>query len=259
MPLKAILLSGVGIIAAATLGLTIATQSTASPEPNELDKEVMTEMVREILVENPDIIIDALDAYSAQQRQLEEQQMAQIIEQYRPALLSAEHGAAYGASDAERKVVVVELFDYHCTFCKKATNYVRQLPEKDKTIQVIFRELPILREESEIAARHSLAARAQGKYKEYHWAMMGTSGVLTEKRMDNIAKNLGINVKALDSETKTPAVQEAINETLTIAQALNVTGTPTFIILTPEGDFSAVVSGFDQPAIEAAIAEAKTQ
>ncbi len=256
-PVKAALLGVAGIIAAVSLGLNLANQSNAGEDSKPLGKQELTEMVREILLENPDMIVDALDAYSADQSAQEERAIAQKLAKHRPALLSAENGFAYGASDETREVVVVELFDYHCGFCKKAADFVHDLPETEKGVQIILRELPILRDESNRAAEASLAAREQGKYFDFHWAMMGSKGVLTDGQIANHAQSVGLDIERLKKDSSSEAVTNAILETYDIARDIGVTGTPTFIVLSVEGDFARIIGGYDPDGVIQAIKDAR--
>ena len=134
---------------------------------------------------------------------------------------------------------------------------VMDLVRNDKAVKVVFRELPILREESDYAAEVSLAAREQGKFLDFHNAMMQASGVLTKERIHDIARKQGLNVDKLQAAAKNNIVPAAIAQNHAIAREIGVEGTPTFIIATLDGAYIDFVPGFDQQVIKDKIAEAK--
>jgi len=227
------------------------TRSTTAFTTDE--EQAVRAIVRNYLLEHPEVLVEAMQAFDRKQ----ETARLDLAKSKIAALVAPEHGYVAGANPATAQVAVIELFDYHCGFCKKATGLVRELTKSDPAVKVIFRELPILREESEYAAKAALAARAQGKYQEFHFAMMESTGVLTKERVEEIAKSKGIDLARLHADISSRAVKESIEETERIARDLDVDGTPTFIIASLNGDFVEVVGGFSPERVADAIAEAK--
>lgn len=235
---------------------TAAVPAPAKPSTTSFDaaeEQAVRAIVRNYLIEHPEVLVEAMRAYDSKQ----EMARLDLAKSKVAALSSPEHGYVAGANPAAAQVAVIELFDYHCGYCKKAVGLVRELTKSDPAVKVVFRELPILREESEYAAKAALAARAQGKYQELHFAMMSATGVLTKERVEEIAKSNGIDVARLKADMASKAVKESIEETEKVARDLEVDGTPTFIIASLNGDFVDVVAGFSAERVTAAIAEAK--
>jgi protein-disulfide isomerase len=121
----------------------------------------------------------------------------------------------------------------------------------------VFRELPILREESAYAAEMALASREQGKFLDFHFAMMNATGTLTKDRVLSIAKQTGLNTAALEKAQKDPSVDEAIRSNKLLAQSMGAEGTPTFIIAAVDGSYVNVIEGYSEEAVRDSIAKAK--
>lgn len=267
---------GAALAAAVVLGATIvafgnaqtsAPASAADAAPREdrarpalfadAEEAEIQAIIRDYLLDNPEVILEAVQGYQVRQREKEEAAAIDGARENLQALLNEADGYAIGADTAKARVAVIEMFDYHCGHCKSAMGLVQDLARKDPAVKVVFRELPILREESELAARAALAARKQGKYAEMYFAMMGASGVLNQDRINDIARSKGLDVAALEKAMNAPEVSRAIDETHKIADAMGVDGTPAFIIASLNGDYLKVIPGYNEDAIRQAIAEAK--
>lgn len=246
-------LLGAFILGASFMAYSSAQDDTAqSTAPRErvstsfsgLQEEEIGAIIREYLMENPEVIIEAVNAYSERERLAEATRTRENALANIDALLSAEYGFVAGKNPEKAKVAVIEMFDYHCGFCKRATPLVQEITEKDADVKMIFRELPILREESNYAAEVSLAARDQGKFLDLHFAMMDAKGVLTKERIHEIAEKNGIDVAKLDQVARQPKVEKAIINTRVIADEIGINGTPAFIVAAVDGSYVEVVTGF---------------
>ena len=237
--------------------MSSAPKERVSTSFSDLEEEEIGEIVRAYLLENPEVIIEAVNEYSARERQAAALRAREGAAANLSALLSEENGFVTGKKPDTARVAVIEMFDYHCGYCKRATSLVREIADSDDDVKVIFRELPILREESEYAAEISLAAREQGKFLDMHFAMMDAKGVLTKERIHDIAEKEGVNVAKLERDAQKPGVARAIIEGHEIAEQAGVNGTPAFIIAAVDGSYIDVVSGYYPDELRAKIEEAK--
>jgi hypothetical protein len=105
--------------------------------------------VRSYLLEHPEVLPEAMDRLRAREA-------AQAVDRNREALETPFHGAWAGAADAD--VVLVEFFDYACSFCRASNSDVERLLREDSRLKVVWREYPVLGPSSEEAAIASLAA-----------------------------------------------------------------------------------------------------
>ncbi len=226
----------------------------ANAEFSTAQEDAIRDVVREFIRENPEFVIETLNDFARSQ------QLASIEEATAlalPTLLSSEGGFVAKKAKGEATVAVIEFFDYHCGFCKRANGVVQDLTKDDPAVQVVFRELPILREESQVAASFALAARDQDKYVDLHFAMMGAKGVIDEDRAIKIADKLGLDVQALKRRADAPDIVEELTLNREIARDLGFDGTPSFIVTSLKGDYMEIIPGFDKEALLKAIKEAK--
>ncbi|WP_306253913.1 DsbA family protein [Parvularcula sp. IMCC14364] len=245
------------LVAAAALGTSVISGSQAQFSGKDQDRAALEETIRTYILENPEIIAQALDRYAEQEALFEEARIQENLSGHLPALLGSEDGYIMGAQGDAAKVAVIELFDYHCGYCKSAADYVAKMIETEDDVQFVFRELPILREESEYAAKIALAAREQGRYSDLHFALMDASGLLDEKRIDDIAKKAGLNLGSLHSSRDSAALDEVLERTLEIAIDIGLTGTPSFIVASTDGAYTRIIPYWDAQELEEAIEEAR--
>lgn len=199
----------------------------ASAEP-QLSPEEIKKLALEAILENPEIIQEAIERLEqiAVDRQREE--IATIITERRGELERDENAPVLGNPDGD--VTIVEFFDYNCPYCKRVKPQITALLEQDNNVRLVYREWPILGPGSVYAARAALASRKQGKYEEFHWALMGLKSRAEERSVLQAAKSVGLDIKKLEADMDTPEVDQHIGLSMELAQVLNITGTPTFIV-----------------------------
>lgn len=224
---------------------------------SDLQEDEIRELVRDYLLRNPEVIIEAVNEYSRRQREVADAQARAIAADSLSALLDPKGGFVAGKKPENAKIAVVEFYDYHCGYCKRAAPLMKDLIAKESDVKVVFRELPVLREESDYVAEMSLAAREQDKFLDFHFAMMEASGVLTPERVKEISKKAGLDVKALEKARENRAIPATINESQVLAGGMGLDGTPAFIIASVDGSYVDVVPGFRADAILASIDEAR--
>ncbi len=237
--------------------LTVTDRAPLETSFSDLQEDEIRALVHEYLMTNPEVIIEAVNEYSRRQYEISQRRAEDGARKHLAALLDPEHGFVAGKNPDKAKVAVIEVFDYHCSYCKRAAPLVKALMEKEKDIKVVFREYPILREESDYAAEIALAAREQGKFIDMHFAMMEAPGTLTKDRIASIAKKEGVNFGKLEKARQDPSVAVAISETLKIVRDMGVDGTPAFIVASLEGDYVSVIQGFDPEKLMQSIDEAR--
>lgn len=221
------------LIGLSTLGGSPATASAADDAFSEAQKAALASFIEDYLVKNPDVVVKALTEYQKKQESAEQGQFVQKYQDKKDALLN---GGAPFAGNPAGDVTIVEFFDYNCGYCKKALDDVVKLLDTDKKLKVIFIDMPILSPASQDAARWALAAGKQGKYYEFHVALMKGSEPKNETGFEAIAQKLSLDMDKLKKDADSKEVREAIEKNLSIARELGIRGTPGFIIgdiLTP--------------------------
>ncbi len=212
-------------IMAMAIGLAIAPfASTAQDLTDERVKELALQAIRE----NPQIIMEAVQLLEAEQAAAQSQAQAEVLNNERQLLERDPNAPVLGNPDGD--VTVVEFFDYNCPYCKRAMAEVQGLLEGDENVRLVYREWPILGDGSVFAAKAALAAREQGKYEEFHWALMGMQGRAEEASVMRIADEVGLDAERLREDMEAPEIQEHIATSMRLTQALGFNGTPSFVI-----------------------------
>lgn len=240
-----------GMIAALALaagvgGTLFATQSGAvtGGAVATADRAAIEAIVREYILTHPEILPEAM-------QNLERREAAKQVGTNRAKLETPFAGAWQGAADAD--VTLVEFFDYSCGYCRAAHPDVERLLAEDPKLKIVYRELPILGEDSQKAALISLAVAQQGApaYAAFHkamWAAGRPSAVSVEQAL----RAAGLDPAKVQPSADTTAVRGEIESNLGLQRTLALSGTPSWII----GD--QVINGavgYDE--LKSAIAEAR--
>lgn len=194
----------------------------------DLTDERIKELALQAILENPQIIMDAVAILEEERLAAQAAASAQVLQQQRDMLEADPNAPFVGA--AEPSAVVVEFFDYNCPYCKRSAGDVKALLESDAEVRVVFREWPILGEGSVFAARAALAAREQGKYLEMHDGLMAMRGRAEEASVLALAREIGLDIDRLVQDMEGEAVTAHIETSRGLAQALGITGTPAFVV-----------------------------
>jgi protein-disulfide isomerase len=217
--------------------LLLASAPASAQRFNAQEQAEIRAIMREYLVNNPDVLREALDA-------LESRVSAERWQQIR----SDPRDFAIGPANAP--IVIVEFFDYRCPYCHAALEWVIDLTRTRRDVRVIFKELPILGDESMEASRASIAAMPQGRYWAFHQALMSFRGDLTSQQIDRLARQSGVDVARMRRSMESPEIMRLLEENRSHAIEYNISGTPGFVI---NGE---LVPGFNQPVLEERIREA---
>jgi protein-disulfide isomerase len=152
----------------------------------------------------------------------------QAVVAHRDALQNDPHSPVIG--DPHGDVTIVEFFDYACPFCKAAQPRLEQALRADPHVRLILKEFPILTPESQIAARASLAAMRQHKYREFHEALMAYRGDWGEEAIFGTARRVGLDMNRLRRDMQSPEIANEIIANFNLARALRIFDTPGFVV-----------------------------
>jgi len=216
---------------ALALGLAAAPQAgsaqDAQPPFDATQSEAIEALVRQYILEHPEVVVEALQRYEQQQRAAEAERQAAAIVALADQLTADPRDPVIGNPDGD--VTLVEFFDYRCGYCKRMTGVLAQLVDEDPNLRVVMKEFPILSRESGQAARAALAGLRQDKYEAFHFALM-EGGALTDDEILAIAASVGLDTDELQDAMRDPAIGAALRDNLALAEKIGITGTPAFIV-----------------------------
>ncbi len=208
--------------------LMLAPDSALADEFDAKQRDEIGVVVREYLLKNPEILLEVSKELERRQQVAEEQQREIAVAQHATELFHSK--SDFVAGNTKGDVTMVEFFDYNCSWCKKGLPEVLSLIEGDNNLRIVMKEFPIFGEASEYAARAALASKQQGKYWQFHLAMLGHEGKLAKEDVDRIAVGQGLDLATLHNDMESPEIAEIIDRNQKLAQALAINGTPAFII-----------------------------
>lgn len=198
--------------------------------------------VRAYLLEHPEVIEEAMG-------KLQEKRAQQALDAARAAL--PKHRAALErdprdfVANPSGAITVTEFYDYQCTYCKAAAPEVLQLIADNPDVRFVFKEMPIFGAVSNQAAASNLAA-GDRTYLELYKRFFAAEH-LDAAAIDQALTEVGLNPDYIKQRAASPNPQRHLLDNHTLASALGIEGTPTFVI----GD--QVIPGADIPALKAAI------
>lgn len=206
------------------------TGASANEEKTNFNRSEIETIVRDYLLSNPQIMLDVQTALQEKQRELQQKAVLEVIETSSDELFKSEYDGVIG--NPEGDVTVVEFFDYNCGFCKRAQTDMETLVKNDSNIRFVLKEFPILSEDSHKAHVVSMAVHlmAPEKYTEFHKLLLGGSERSTEETAIKVALSLGLDEKNLRQHMQDPRIAKAFSQTYQLAEQLQITGTPGYVI-----------------------------
>ncbi|OQM75652.1 DsbA family protein [Manganibacter manganicus] len=210
---------------------TFAMLVASSPAfAQSVDRAEVEKIVREYILQNPEIIEDALTELETRAQATQAQARSQAILAEADALLRSGDDVILGNPDGD--VTLVEFFDFNCGYCKRAAPDVKALVAEDSKLRIVLKDFPILGPGSVEAAKVALAVKrleGNAKARDFHVRLMEMQGQINAGRALDLAEDMGLDRKRISEEMATPAIEAIISTNLALAQRLGLTGTPSFI------------------------------
>jgi protein-disulfide isomerase len=228
---------------ACALLAAVPLHSIGAAEFTPEQRQAIEAIIHDYVMKNPDVLVEAL-------REAEDAKAQQAFSDHRHEIF--DDPATPVGGNPEGDVTIVEFFDYRCPYCKQVQPSLQALLEEDRKLRFIYKEMPVLGAASVTAAHAALAARLQGKYEHFHAAMMATKGQITDEAVYQVAGSVGLDVDRLKRDMAAPEIEQALKANLALASALEIRGTPGFII----GDH-IVPGAIDLEALKNLVADAR--
>lgn len=208
----------------------LAEESAKPPvQAAAIDAAVLNPMIESYLLGDPRILQRMSVALDTTLREEEQAMASSAIAQMRDAIFNDPGQVVLGNPDGD--VTLVEFFDYNCGYCRSALPDLATLLAEDPNLRVVLKEFPILSNESIDAARIGVLVGDAGvDYWAFHEALFTSRGQVDKQVALDAAAALGLNPVTLELDMGTETVAQTIQTSYEIAKALNITGTPTYII-----------------------------
>jgi protein-disulfide isomerase len=98
-------------------------------------------------------------------------------------------------------------------------------------VKLVFKNFPLKRHQYAMkAAIAAMAAGKQGKFWEFHDKLFLEYNKLSDQKIKDIAKSLGLNMADFEKQMKNPEVLTQIEKDIIDGRRANITGTPTVFV-----------------------------
>ena len=105
------------------------------------------------------------------------------------------------------------------------------LEKYPKEAKLAIKQYPLpMHDYARKAATAALAASKQGKFWEMHSKLFANQQSLSDAKVEEIAKELALDVKKFNEDQKDPAIASQIDGDMNQASAINVPGTPAIYV-----------------------------
>ncbi|MBN8632237.1 MAG: thioredoxin domain-containing protein [Rhodobacterales bacterium] len=205
--------------------------STADSAMTEAERTAFRAEVRAYLLENPEVLIEAMTVLQQREEDAGLARDSQFITANHDLMFANANDWVGGNPDGD--ITLVEFMDYRCGYCRKAYEEVDKLIKTDGKIRFVVKEFPILGEASMLSAQFAIALRqlhGDEAYAKAHDTLMTLRGEPTPETLARVATDLGLDPKPIMDRMKAPEVQAVIQANYALAEQLDITGTPAFIV-----------------------------
>ncbi len=205
--------------------------SSAAQDLSPGQRAQFESVIKDYLMKNPEIVRDAMLELDRKEKDAENQSRLKITADKNSPLYTSANNVVVGNPKGD--VTLVEFFDYNCGYCKKAVPDMQKLIENDKNVRIILRDMPILSAGSLEASKVALAVKAQftpEKFWDFHTKLMLTRGAIAEAQALAVAKDAGADMDKLSKDLKAANITMILEENSKMSDALNITGTPTYVL-----------------------------
>ncbi len=131
-------------------------------------------------------------------------------------------------------VAIVEFSDFQCPFCGRFYSVIKDVlgayPDK---VRVIIKNFPLpFHPNARPAAKLAMAANEQGKFQGMMESLLDNGGDVSDAKVKEYAKKLGLNYNQLmaDYKNKDAQWEKQIRDDMQLGSSVDVRGTPTFYL-----------------------------
>ena len=209
------------ILIAICLVLTTMVPSLAKADLDATDRATLNSIIEDFIRNNPEIVRDTLIALAAREEtQRKQTGLAKLRDDQGDPVMGNANGT----------ITLYEFSDYNCGYCKRVFEPIQQLVRDNPDVRLVIKEFPILTQSSLVAAKAAIAAEMQGKFGDYHIAMMTYRGQITDAVVMRMAAQAGVDIEQLKSDMESPKTMAIIQRTREAAAALEINGTPGLVV-----------------------------
>lgn len=226
------LLTAAALMAASALPLSVQPAAAFDPASmTEAEKAAFGEAVRDYIMSNPQVLVEAVNRMEAQRLADESKNDKALVAANRAEIM--DDGRSWVGGNPQGDLTMVEFIDYRCGYCRKVAGEVDDVVAKDGNIRLILKEFPILGPDSELASRYAIAVKqtaGSDAYKTAHDKLYAMRGEVTMDSLAALAGEQGLDAQAITRRMNSEEVTAEIRANRQLAEKMQIMGTPTFVI-----------------------------
>ena len=237
-------------------------KSGKSISPSSASELDMRDTLRQVLKENPNLVMDVLaenkielstiveEGFMAKRKKARDDRMAQELDDpLEPSI--DESRPMLGEKDAP--VTIVEYTDFQCPYCSQAADTIREVVEKNPgTVRVFFKHVPLHDMSLKLALYfEALAMQDQAKAWKFHDLAFAHRKELAEdkeKALGRILNEVNPDMARFEKDLQDVNLQARVESDIREAQEFGFRGTPVFVVngvsvvgAQPEEEFQRVI------------------
>ena len=203
--------------------------ANTEPKINFVTKDDVPPIVNEYIMNNPQVIIDAIAKYQNNQQRLIIDKIHNFIKKNKQQLEDIQNSPYAGPANASKTIIM--FYDYSCGYCKSANDAINHLLATKKDIRVIYKPCALLGDSSSYLAKLILAVYLDNpdQFKPIHDALMNINHI-TKNIVVNIITKHGLDYKKIELELNSKKVNDRLKQISTQSARVFVRGVPAFII-----------------------------
>lgn len=220
-----------GLIAGLASFPALAEEQPVTPKMTDAERAAFREEVRAYLLENPEVLIEALDVLQAREEAAATLRDVQMVSTHNDVIFNSPNDWVGGNPNGD--ITLVEFMDYRCGYCRQAYAEVNELIKSDGNIRFVVKEFPILGEASLISAQFAIAVlqlHGNEAYEKVHDALMNLRGEPTVETLSRLATEMGLEAQPVVDRMNSAAVMQVIQDNHKLATEMEISGTPAFVL-----------------------------
>ena len=170
--------------------------------------------IKDFILKNPEVIIESLQKFEVKKENEKKLENKNKINTLSKQIYNSE--SLFEGNKLSNKIIV-EFFDYNCSYCRRAHQDLKKIISEDKNIKVIYKNYPILSENSIKLAKYALL-------------ILTNKGKINDDILISILKELNIDKNYLENRINDEKINQKLKNDIDLARNLGLRGTPAFII-----------------------------
>ena len=211
-------------VAASIIALTLVPLAACSSAQKEVEADPAVDVSPEA---------GAVQEPTAAERAEFEAQMAKLNEVIGSMDRDELIGDSATKGPAAADVVLLKFSDFECPFCALASADMKTFSDNhEDDVLYVYKHFPLvsIHDEAMPAAKATWAAAQQDKFWIYHDGLFAYQEKLGEDYYVELAEQVGLDVETFNRDRNSPEAQAAVDKDVELARALELGGTPSFLM-----------------------------